>query len=196
MTLLTRLWKPATPVPWTLRNLLLPAVPAAAAAAGILLSPQGPSGPAHIPVVLSAVLVAAVFCAAARIASSPGGQHVFRLGVHASLTALSGWIAWQHLHGCLALSLTDPLVAVRELPERFRRLVQLLRARYGLLPALVPTAAAWVCLTAALGAAVLVVDLATGRGAAALGAPGGGHMVQSLRRRGAALDRPGGGCGG
>ena len=46
-----------------------------------------------------------------------------------------------------------------------------------MLPAPVPTAAAWVCLTVATCAAVLVVDLATGRGTAALG---GGHMVQGL----------------
>ncbi len=162
----------------------------AATPGAILLSPQGPSAPAQLLALVSAVALAVAFCAAAWIVSSPGGRPVFRLLLHASLAALSGWIAWQCVHWCLALTPTEPLLAVGELPGRFRHLVPLLRARYGVLPAPVPTAAAWVCLTAAICAAVLVVDLATGRGAAALG---GGHMVQGPRRRGAALDRPGGG---
>ena len=113
----------------------------------------------------TAVAVAFAFCTAAWIAASPGGRPVFRLFVHASLAALSGWIAWQYLAWSLALATTDLQVAIAELPDRFRHLVQLLRERYGVLPALVPIIAAWVCLSAAIFAAALVVDLLKRRAA-------------------------------
>ena len=54
-----------------------------------------------------------------------------------------------------------------ELPERFRHLLQLLRERHVVLPALVPMAAAGVCRTAAICAAIVAVELTTGREATA-----------------------------
>ena len=141
------------------RNLLLPAVPAVAAAATIRLPPAGPTAPTHLLALSTAVAVAFAFCTAAWIDSSPGGRPVFRLFVHASLAALSGWIAWQYLAWSLALMTTDTQVAIAELPNRFRHLVQLLRERYGVLPALVPIIAAWVGFSAAILAASLIVDL-------------------------------------